>query len=226
MGKGKPVEIAGLSFPTQAAFRDHVKKMLEDTPQGDVIGEPQHSFLVQFVKRHASAAEKIGAGIDHFKALTNTNYGGRTKCFYLFRKDGTHTDFSYQKCLSALTPMEEFVDALMGAVMDQMIAAREAAFGGNHEILCPLKNISINRSVTYINHLPPHTYAAMVEKFMDEEWLHEENLPSVEPGDNITGRRLADKDTEERWKYFYSTHAKLQVISKEAHAERAMISKP
>lgn len=225
MGRGKPVEIAGLSFPTHAAFKDHVKKMLEDIPLGDVIREPEHSFLIQFVHRHKTAAEKIGAGIDHFKALTNTNYGGRTKCFYLFRKDGTQTDFSYQKCLPTPTLWEEFVDALSGSVMDLMIQSREQAFGNKNEILCPVKNIPMVRSVSYIDHAAPYTFDVLVEKFVDEEWLHEENPPAVEGANSLTGRRLADKEMEKRWRYFYSTHATLLVISKEAHIERNAMSK-
>jgi hypothetical protein len=223
VGRGKSVEIAGLAFPTHAAFKDHVKKMLEALPLGQIVGEPQHSFLVEFVKRHPQAAEKIGVGIDHFKTLTNKNYGGLTKCFYVFRKDGTHSDFSYQKCIATPTPWEEFIDALRGAVMDQIIAAREKAFGANEEILCPLKNILFNRSVSHIDHMPPHTFTALVEEFMNEEWLQEENPPATDPGNNVIGRRLVDKEMEARWVYFHASRAQFRLISKEAHLETVVI---
>jgi Protein of unknown function (DUF3223) len=219
MGRGQTVAIDGMAFPTIGSFKVYVQKLLTDLPQGVVIEEPYHSFLCQLVKRHHEAADKIGSGVKYFKVLTNTNYGGKNRCFYLFRTDGTHTDFSYQKCVSTLTPWEEYTDALRATVMDQIMEAREAAFGNQDEILCPIKNIMITRSVTYIDHTVPDTFAALVERFHDEEWIHEENPPLTEGGDNSCGRRLVDKGLEERWKYFHRMNAKLRVISQEAHRE-------
>lgn len=219
MGRGKPVEIAGHTFTTLGEFKKYVGKLLDDLPLGGVVPEPHHSFLLQLVQRHARASDKIGAGIAHFKVLTNTFYGGSTRCFHLFRVDGTHSDFSYVKCISTPTPWEEFTDALRSAVMDQIIAVREAAFGSSEVILCPIKNISMSRNVTHLDHVAPYTFEALVKQFMDEEWLHEENPPATVGGDNKIGRRLADKEMEDRWRYFHATHAKLRVISKEAHME-------
>lgn len=219
MGRGKTVTIDGMAFPTIGAFKAYVQKLLMDLPQGVVIEEPYHAFICQLVKRHPEAADKIGSGIKHFKVLTNTNYGGKNRCFYLFRTDGTHTDFSYQKCVSTPTPWEEYTDALRAVVMDQIIEAREAAFGPNEEILCPIKNTMMNRSVSHIDHTAPDTFAALMDRFHDEEWIHEENPPLTEAGDNACGRRLVDKGIEERWKYFHKMNAKLRVISKEAHRE-------
>lgn len=219
MGRGKPVTIEGMVFPTNGTFNLYVQKLLNDLPQGSVIEEPHHAFLCQLVKRHPEAADKIGSGISHFKVLTNANYGGKNRCFYLFRTDGTHTDFSYRKCVPTPTPWEEYVDALRAAVMDQLIAAREAAFGSQDEILCPVKKTMMTRSVSHPDHVAPDTFSALVERFNDEEWIHEENPPQTEGGDNSCGRRLVDKGIEERWQYFHRVNAKLRIISKEAHRE-------
>lgn len=218
MPKIKPVQIAGMSFDTSGAFRDYVKKLLNDLPQGKVV-EPHHSFLVELIKRHPGAADKIGKGIDHFKILRNTKYGGRTNSFYLYRLDGTFTDFSYQKCLTAPTPWREFVQAMRGAIMDHIIDAREEAFGDRQEISCPIKLQAMTRSVSHVDHVAPDTFEALLQRFMDEEWIDLENPPATEGGDKVMGRRLVDRDLEERWKYFHETQAKLRVISKEAHLE-------
>lgn len=219
MGRGKTVAIDGMAFPTVGAFKAYVQKMLTDLPQGVVIEEPQHSFLCQLVRRHREAADKIGLGIKYFKVLTNTNYGGKNRCFYLFRVDGTHTDFSYQKCMSTLTPWEEYQDALRATVMDQIMEARDAAFGTNDEILCPIKNTMMTRSVSHVDHTAPDTFDALMERFHDEEWINQGDPPLTEGGDNTCSRRLVDKGIEERWKYFHKMNAKLRLISKEAHRE-------
>jgi len=223
MGRGKPVVIDGMAFDTNAAFKVYVQGILADLPQGVVIEEPQHSFLCQLVRRHSEAADKIGLGIKHFKVLTNTNYGGKNRCFYLFRTDGTHTDFSYQKCIATPTPWQEYLDALRSTIMDQLVAEREKAFGAGEEILCPIKKIMVTRSVTYIDHTIPDTFAALVERFNDEEWIHEETPPQTGGGDHSCGRRLVDKGLEERWKYYHKVNAKLRVISKEAHREGKVV---
>lgn len=219
MGRGKPVTINGLTFPSVGDFKLHVQKVLGEQVQGSVISNPTHVFLCHLVRRHPEAADKIGIGIQYFKVLTNTNYGGKNRCFYLFRIDGTHTDFSYQKCVSTPSHWQEYVDALRSTVMDQLVAAREAAFGTNEEILCPIKKIMMNRSVSHSDHVAPDTFTAIVERFNDEEWIHEENPPATEGGDLTCGRRLQDKGIEERWKYFHQVNARIRIISKEAHRE-------
>lgn len=219
MGRGKPVSINGQEFATSAEFKAYIQKILAEMQQGAVVLDPIHTFLCHLIRRHPEAADKIGVGIDHFKVLTNTNYGGKNRCFYLFRFDGTHTDFSYQKCVPTPTPWQEYVDALRSTIMDHLIAAREARFGPREEILCPIKNIMINRSVSYIDHLTPDTFEALVDRFNDEEWIHPENAPLTEGEDKTCGRRLQDKGLEERWRYFHKVNAKLRIISKEAHRE-------
>jgi len=219
MGRGKAVTVGTQTFQTMDEFKTYVRKMLYDIEQGVVIGEPHHSFLCQLVLRHKEAADKIGSGIKHFKVLTNTNYGGKNRCFYLFRTDGTHTDFSYQKCVATPSPWQMYMDALRTAVIEQIIAAREAAFGRSEEILCPIKNVMITRSACHVDHVAPNTFAALVDRFNDEEWIHEEIPPSTGGGDNACGRRLTDKGLEERWRYFHRANARLRVISKEAHRE-------
>lgn len=215
MGRSKPVEIAGLSFPTTEAFKEHVRGLLHQFQQGHVIGEPHHSFLCQLVKRHPEAAEKIGPGIKHFKVISN--YVHRTPCFCLVRTDGTFTDFSYMKCITPPTPWREYVDALRCAVADQIIEAREEAFGFEEEIRCPLQGILMTRNMTHVDHVPPDTFSVLVERFNDEEWIHEADPPGTTEGDNESGRQLVDKGLEERWRYFHKVHAKLRVISREAH---------
>lgn len=219
VGKSTPVEIAGQTFPSIGDFKDHLKKLLNDLPQGSTLGDPHHTFLCHLIRRHPNAAEKIGMGIKNFKVLTNTNYGGKNRCFYLFRIDGTFTDFSSQKCAAPLTPWQEYYDALRSVVMDQLMQVRDQAFGLNEEILCPVKRTLMTRSASYVDHVHPDTFTALVERFNDEEWIHEEIPPQTEGRDLKCGRKLVDKGLEDRWRFFHSTHAKLRVISKEAHRE-------
>lgn len=211
--------MAGQMWKSSGEFKMHVKQLLDELAVGQIVPEPHHTFLLHLVNRHPRAAEKIGGGIRYFKVLTNTNYGGRNRCFYIFREDGTHTEFSYVKCVRSPTPWEEFVDAMRAAVVDQVVRAREAAFGSKEEILCPIRKTQMSRSVSHCDHTAPYTFAVLVKEFMEDEWLDEKFPPETEGGDLVHGRRLADKELEARWQAFHQSKAVLRVISKEAHLE-------
>ena len=60
------------------------------------IAGDDNAFLLELLKKHPRAVEKIGAGVKHF---TVENAKGGTRCFYVIRADGSRSDFSFMKCL-------------------------------------------------------------------------------------------------------------------------------
>ena len=96
MARSKSLTIGGMPFETQKAATVYIQEMLYRQPLKVVVPEPDHTFLCALGFRHPNAAEKIGVGIRHF---TVEHAKGGTLCFYLTRLDGSHTDFSFLKCL-------------------------------------------------------------------------------------------------------------------------------
>lgn len=95
MARSEPLMLGGKTFASKKDAIFFIRQLLNREPLA-TVREPFHSFLCDLVSRHPRAAEKIGAGIDHF-TIGIADYG--TLCFYLHRVDGTRTDFSYLKCV-------------------------------------------------------------------------------------------------------------------------------
>jgi len=96
MPRSKPVIIGEKQFKTQTEANHFLQELLNRQPIKTVIPEPDHSFLCALISRHPRAPGKIGPGIRHF-TVELALHG--TRCFYLTRVDGSHTDFSYFKCV-------------------------------------------------------------------------------------------------------------------------------
>eukprot|EP01018_Ginkgo_biloba_P002441 Gb_38368 [translate_table: standard] len=63
--------------------------------------EDEREVLEKIVLHHPEVEAKMGCGIDFIMIDNHSKYTS-TRCFYIVRKDGTRTDFSYLKCLKGL----------------------------------------------------------------------------------------------------------------------------
>jgi hypothetical protein len=91
-----PHTIGSHTFNTQAAAVAFIQEALYRHPLLEPIKGEDHAFLLELLKKHPRAAEKIGAGVKHF-AVGKAK--GGTQCFYITRVDGSRSDFSFIKCL-------------------------------------------------------------------------------------------------------------------------------
>ena len=94
----KPQTIGSHTFATKGAAKEFIKAILHRHPLKAPITGEDHEFLIDLLKKHERAAEKIGAGVKHF---TVENAKGGTQCFYIMRVDGSREDFSTGKCLKS-----------------------------------------------------------------------------------------------------------------------------
>lgn len=92
----KPLTIGTQTFDTQAAAIEFIRQVLYRHTLQAPIDEPDHAFLLELLRKHPHAAEKVGVGIKHF---TVEKAKGGTQCFYITRVDGSRSDFSFMKCL-------------------------------------------------------------------------------------------------------------------------------
>ena len=92
----KPHTIGSHTFDTQAAAVAFIQEVLYRNPLLEPIKGDDHAFLLELLKKHPRAAEKIGAGVKEF---TVEKAKGGTQCFYITRVDGSRSDFSFMNCL-------------------------------------------------------------------------------------------------------------------------------
>ena len=73
----KPQTIGSHTFATKGAAEEFIKAILHRHPLKAPITGEDHEFLIDLLKKHERAAEKIGAGVKHF---TVENAKGGTQC--------------------------------------------------------------------------------------------------------------------------------------------------
>lgn len=95
MGKAKPTTIGGLDFARKGDALAYLRDMLWRYTPGQQVTDADALFLADALTRHPEAAEKIGAGVDHF-VVRSAEY--EKQCFWVVRTDGTTDRFSYKSC--------------------------------------------------------------------------------------------------------------------------------
>jgi hypothetical protein len=95
MPKGDAFLVSGETY-TRIALELRLRQILHDSTIGVELDEPLYRFMLEILKRHPEAGQKIGVGIRAIR-ITSSKYGNR--CFEALRVDGTSAEFSYIKCL-------------------------------------------------------------------------------------------------------------------------------
>ncbi len=96
MARAQPVEIGGRKFAKKGDALAHLQSMLKSYSVGERVSSQDGAFLLDAIKNHPNAEEKIGVGIDHF-FVRRADY--RTRCFWVQRTDGSEEKFSYKSCV-------------------------------------------------------------------------------------------------------------------------------
>jgi hypothetical protein len=78
-------------------------KLLKNGKEGERIENPEHTFLIELLKFHAKADEKLKE-VDHFEVGFHPTYKD-TKCFLIVKHDGTKEDFSFNKCIKQISTL-------------------------------------------------------------------------------------------------------------------------
>jgi len=182
--------------------------MLHGAELGVELGEPEHSFLMEMLKRHPEYRKKLGPGVRAFR-VTTSEY--KNRCFEVIRVDGTETDFSYTKCVTEPTPLTDFTKALKKSVERQVWEAKEKVFLWDEVIPCPLSGEGMTREQAVVEYVEPNSFEWIVEEFCVSEKLEKTNLPMGPSPEG--GMVLTDSALEARWQAFHESRAKFRVMS-------------
>jgi hypothetical protein len=210
MAKTTPIVVNDESFPSKAALRRRVQAIL----YGGDPDEDSVAFLRDLVRRHRSAAEKIGPGIQTFRIVKVVPYN--TAGFEIVRVDGTVTDVSYLECINETTPRHWFPAACRNAVFYQVAHVKDEAFAISDSIQCPITGEPLTRETCHADHAPPWTFEAIVDAFIAEHRMDPSKVNYVE-GDGSVGSRFADAQLSARFAAFHLERASLRVVSKRAN---------
>lgn len=202
--------VNGKRFETKTALTAYCSAMLKQPS----LSSDDEAFLACLLDRHPERDQKVGSGVARF-FVAPSEHG--TRCFWIERTDGSRTEFSYKWCIGSPKYATEVRAALRELVTDQVVAARDAAFTGGALTRCAITGEAIGSEDAHVDHRPPDTFLALVERFLAEQALTYDAVAIEPTRDAVTMRELTDRGLAQAWCEFHRTHAVLQVVSKRAN---------
>lgn len=214
----------GKSWNTQKEALQHFKDMLNRYQNKDVIDVgTDHEDLVALLERYDEAItdgpSKTGTGIDYFTRTVNNFTGFATAGFWVHRKDGTSTDFSYISAVRGQPkgPSKEFYDACRAAVQADLVAAKLQFFrlhaDASGSVPCEISGQPVTLQTAHLDHAWI-SFGQIVSSFrVSRGWTAQvpDGVVSL-PADGQTQSRLIDATVAQAFVQFHHSIATLRIV--------------
>lgn len=222
--------IGDLTFATKARAIQHFREMLGRYEVGNTVSEADAADLRALLERHPIHEQKRGPGIAGFSVISAPGMFGNTRTFMIRRVDGTTTDFSFLKCISAPGARVLVHRTLRYEVSDDILAARQSYFAehanGRGQVPCRLTGVMVSIDQARVDHAPPYTLHTLATTFLLARKIAPEEIllePSI---DNQYGRKLCDRTLAADWRAFHHGLAHLRIISADEDRHHAKMAMP
>jgi hypothetical protein len=209
------ISIGRHRFATKTDARSFVSTMLDRYRDGQRISGDDEVFLRDLLDLHPDAAAKIGCGISHF---TREPDGRGGRCFWLWRNDGSHSDWSTGKALQLTGSRNDLLNALRCEVEAQRNDFLRSQFARGATPVCAITAAPLTRETAHVDHHDP-TFGQIARDFLEQQGLGT-RLPLPELTDAGTRRYLADRALAARWQAHHRQHAVLRLTTAEANLRR------
>lgn len=199
------------AFPLKKDKQHRIKTLLNSHALNTPLEGKDLNAAIAVLAGHPDLTQKVGVGIaavDIRPALHGT------RCFHVIRADGSSTDFSYLKCLSAPTPRQEVHSACRNALKadhDLVKTYRLAA-----SPFCELTGMPITAENSHVHHAPP-MFDNIADSFAEQQGGHDVLAGRLERGDNVYGNNM-NEDDRRAWLTWHGQRAVLQLVHRSANA--------
>lgn len=208
------LRIGSRVFPSKKAAHHAVQHILNTTPLESFLSGDDRQLLLDLVHLHPNAQFKIGTGIRDIRvALNQPPYCSR--CFLIYRVDGSTTDFSYLRCFNQ-SHKQRVLQAFRIVINPQIQVFLSSI---SFPTICALTGTSIVcRDDCDIDHADP-PFIRLVNDWLAEADLTFDDI-ELESEDNHVGPQLSRPAHGLAFQRYHHTYAKLRVVGKEAHHQR------
>lgn len=227
MPRGHPIVLSnGSKWPNKAATKNHFRALRDRWPRGVVIDDRRdHEDLCALLERYdeviSTGPSKIGCGIDHFETRENNSHGGVTVGFWVIRKDGTDTDFSFIDAVDGQprNPDAEFVEACREAVYEDVSAAKRDFFRRNADeggrVICAVTGETVSATASRPDYAVPSLRDIAWAFRESQGWVHAVPKGVVSPpADAQVAAQFADMGVMIKFRAFHNRLAKIRIVSK------------
>ena len=220
MPRSVPIQIGPLVFASKKDTKAYFRSMVARYADGQRIELEDDAVLRDLICLHPERAQKIGSGISHFTVATDNEWG-RTRHFVIVRLNGESTDFSYHTCIDGTNMRQDVFAALRFAVRHQVADFKRDAFTAMEMPRCPFHGSELTEEEAHVDHMAPHTFFAIVDKFLNIQGLTLDTLLLVDNADNQLVRELRDPETIKIWQDYHRANARLRLTSSRANLSEA-----
>jgi hypothetical protein len=209
------ITIAGQTFKSKELAKKRARTIMYGVQPGVPLTADERDFILGLLEKHPRRDEKVGCGVADVFVRLNPKFG-KNRSFWLRRRDGSETDFSFEKCLSPVNPVHTFKSAARNTIHPQVVAARQAAFRGG-PVTCPVTGVLLKHGEHHVDHEPPATFDRLLADFVRLEGLDPLTVECEGHDDGNVEKSFRDHALAARWAQYHRDHARLRVVSKNAN---------
>lgn len=210
-------------------FRDLRDRQSLNTPVDD---PSDHDDLLALLERYdlsiVDGPTKIGVGVDHFETRVNITNGGRNVGFWVVRRDGSETDFSFIRAINEAPKrqIEQLSDACRGAVLAELQTAKIKHFAThgdeNGQVRCAASGILVDQNDAALDYVEAG-FAELIRTFAQAQgW--DDGIPTgiiSEPSDAQMTTVFISASHADAFRSFHRATAKIRLVSKVEKRRRA-----
>jgi len=220
MARNEPIEIGTRVFKTKAELKELAKSILNKYGIGQTLDESDFGFVLELAKRHPEYNSRlVGSGIE--KITVRLAPPWKTRCFYIIRRDGSSTDFSYDHCINndtANEPSKMFRQAARRAIKDQVVKYvsnyRKQTQDKDGNIICEATGVKLKMYEEEVDHVSPLTFDEIVNNFVGLKRIDLSKVGYTGLGDNEVEKHFADENLRNEFAEYHKSVARLQVVSR------------
>lgn len=209
-----PFAIGPFAYRSKKEATEAVRDVLHRAERGARLDGADAELITALVHCHPDATGKIGSGLQGVEVRT-IEYG--QPGFWLLRTDGTSTEFSYRKALSAPSHRAEVLATMRRSISDQIAEFRQATFADTATIACPITGETLTRDHGQVDHHDP-TFIELAHEFAELAggWDRIELTSS----DGLIGKEFRHDVVGQGWQQWHRQHATLRYIHPGANQRR------
>lgn len=210
------IKIGRWEFKTKIEAEGRIRGILGRHGQRAAITGDDLELVTAILELHPNRDVVIDCGIKRIEVEhLHDKYNSRR--FILVRTDSSIRDFAWRHALYPRNVKQSIMRACRTAIREQVDECRRSYFADNQPKTCPLRGTPITLSDSHVDHKPPDTFEALVERWLKVNQISYEDIELVAHKDFEKPTRMLDVFLEENWREFHRDNSVLRVVSAAAN---------
>ena len=198
---------------TKVKIKKIIQTILNNSNLNEWLNEEEHEIILELLKNHPNYNTKKGNGIKGFKIQYN-HY--KKRGFYLYRIDGTFTDFSYLQCLNPQTLLFKIKKACRNSIQEYIISFKIRSFQNSNSVKCEISGKELTFNTCEVDHYNP-TFKEIFEEWISNKKITYGDINNSQDNNELTS--FTNKELNQSFKEFHNKVANLRILSPEINRE-------